>query len=181
MGSGGIAPPFLISALDGGEWSVLLPGRFASGEIVPGYPLDKRLGGPTDPVWTLWRREKSWPAGNRTRAVQRILAFSWREWVKVRKSSGQPVPPRRDSNLTPPKCESKAVTVTLTSKQASKQASSSLLLAFSSMVILGVEPHRDPWPYFCSIFNPYAIRQWASSSVRGGVGLFNAVIYFIRW
>jgi hypothetical protein len=33
---------------------------------------------------------------------------------------------------------------------ASKQASSSLLLAFASMVILGVEPHRDPWPYFCS-------------------------------
>jgi hypothetical protein len=26
----------------------------------------------------------------------------------------------------------------------SKQAYSSLLLAFSSMVILGVEPHRDP-------------------------------------
>jgi hypothetical protein len=26
----------------------------------------------------------------------------------------------------------------------SKQASSSLLLAFASMVILGVEPHRDP-------------------------------------
>jgi hypothetical protein len=29
-------------------------------------------------------------------------------------------------------------------------SSSSLLLAFASMVILGVEPHRDPWPYFCS-------------------------------
>jgi hypothetical protein len=29
----------------------------------------------------------------------------------------------------------------------SKQASSSLLLAFASMVILGVEPHRDPWPW----------------------------------
>jgi hypothetical protein len=27
---------------------------------------------------------------------------------------------------------------------ASKQASSSLLLAFANMVILGVEPHRDP-------------------------------------
>jgi hypothetical protein len=33
----------------------------------------------------------------------------------------------------------------LTSSQLpSKQASSSLLLAFASMVILGVEPHRDP-------------------------------------
>jgi hypothetical protein len=30
------------------------------------------------------------------------------------------------------------------------QASSSLLVAFASMVILGVEPHLDPWPYFCS-------------------------------
>jgi hypothetical protein len=29
-------------------------------------------------------------------------------------------------------------------QQASKQASSSLLLTFASMVILGVEPHRDP-------------------------------------
>jgi hypothetical protein len=39
---------------------------------------------------------------------------------------------------------------TLTGAVTSKQASSSLLLAFASMVILGVEPHRDPWPYFCS-------------------------------
>jgi hypothetical protein len=29
-------------------------------------------------------------------------------------------------------------------KETSKQASSSLLLAFASMVIFGVEPHRDP-------------------------------------
>jgi hypothetical protein len=33
MGSGGIAPPFLTSALDGGEWSASRPGRFTSGEI----------------------------------------------------------------------------------------------------------------------------------------------------
>jgi hypothetical protein len=32
MGSGGIAPPFLSSALDGGEWSASRPGRFALGE-----------------------------------------------------------------------------------------------------------------------------------------------------
>jgi hypothetical protein len=32
----------------------------------------------------------------------------------------------------------------LASKQANKEASSSLLLTFASMVILGVEPHRDP-------------------------------------
>jgi hypothetical protein len=32
-GSGGIAPPFLISALDGGEWSASRPGRFNAGKI----------------------------------------------------------------------------------------------------------------------------------------------------
>jgi hypothetical protein len=35
MGSGGIAPPFLTSALDEGEWSVSLPATSASGEIAP--------------------------------------------------------------------------------------------------------------------------------------------------
>jgi hypothetical protein len=35
-GSGGIAPPFLPSALDGGEWSASRPGRFTSGERSPG-------------------------------------------------------------------------------------------------------------------------------------------------
>jgi hypothetical protein len=30
-GSGGIAPPFLTLALDGGEWSSLCPGHFTSG------------------------------------------------------------------------------------------------------------------------------------------------------
>jgi hypothetical protein len=44
-GSGGIAPPHLTSALDGGEWSASRPGRFNSGEITPRYPLDRRLGG----------------------------------------------------------------------------------------------------------------------------------------
>jgi hypothetical protein len=35
-GSGGIAPPFLTSALDGGEWSPSRRGRFTLGERVPG-------------------------------------------------------------------------------------------------------------------------------------------------
>jgi hypothetical protein len=34
-GSGGIPPPFLTSALDGGEWSSL-PDRINPGEIGPG-------------------------------------------------------------------------------------------------------------------------------------------------
>jgi hypothetical protein len=40
------ALPFLISALDGGEWSASHPGRFTSGGNQPRYPLDRRLGGP---------------------------------------------------------------------------------------------------------------------------------------
>jgi hypothetical protein len=59
----------------------------------------------------------------------------------------------------------------------SKQASSSLLLAFAGMVILGIGTHDHIFVLIC---NPYGIRRWASSSVRGGVGLFNAVIHFIR-
>jgi hypothetical protein len=35
MGSGGIAPPFLTSALLEGEWSASRPGRFIPGEIAP--------------------------------------------------------------------------------------------------------------------------------------------------
>jgi hypothetical protein len=34
--------------------------------------------------------------------------------------------------------------ITLPLQASKQQASSSLLLAFASMVILGVEPHRDP-------------------------------------
>jgi hypothetical protein len=42
MGSGSIAPPFLISILDGGEWSDSRPGRFNPGEIASRTPW---LGG----------------------------------------------------------------------------------------------------------------------------------------
>jgi hypothetical protein len=34
-GSGGIAPPFLTSALDGGEWLASRPGRFTAAERAP--------------------------------------------------------------------------------------------------------------------------------------------------
>jgi hypothetical protein len=50
MGSGGIAPPFLISALDGGEWSASRPCRFT-----PALP--RRIGGWVGPrvgVDTTW-------------------------------------------------------------------------------------------------------------------------------
>jgi hypothetical protein len=38
-GSGGIAPPFLTSALDLDEWSASLPGRLTPEERVPGTLL----------------------------------------------------------------------------------------------------------------------------------------------
>jgi hypothetical protein len=50
-GSGGIATPFLTSALDGGEWSASSPGRFTPREISP-LPIGY------EPVWTLRRSEK---------------------------------------------------------------------------------------------------------------------------
>jgi hypothetical protein len=34
--SGRIGPPFLDSALDGGDWSASRPGHFTPGDIVPG-------------------------------------------------------------------------------------------------------------------------------------------------
>jgi hypothetical protein len=48
-GSGGIAPPFLTSALDGGEWSASRPGHFTPGEIATdthwiGGWVDRRVG-----------------------------------------------------------------------------------------------------------------------------------------
>jgi hypothetical protein len=56
--SGGIASTFLTSALDGGEWSGSLPGRFIPREIARGTYW---IGGWvwSEPAWTLPRREKS--------------------------------------------------------------------------------------------------------------------------
>jgi hypothetical protein len=44
---------FLTFALDGGEWSVSRYGK------KPQYPLDRRLGGPQELVWTQRLEEKS--------------------------------------------------------------------------------------------------------------------------
>jgi hypothetical protein len=44
--SGDIAPKFLTSALDRGEWSDSRPGCFVPEEIAPRYPMCRRLGGP---------------------------------------------------------------------------------------------------------------------------------------
>jgi len=60
---------FLASALDGGEWSAPLPGRFIHGQR-PRYPLNGRMGGPQSRSW-LGRREKEIPApaGNRSPVI----------------------------------------------------------------------------------------------------------------
>jgi hypothetical protein len=43
--SGVAAPPLLTSALDGGECSASLAGRFTPQKIAPRYLLERRLGG----------------------------------------------------------------------------------------------------------------------------------------
>jgi hypothetical protein len=43
-GSGGIAPQFLTSTLDGGEWSASRPGRFTPGTHWIGGRVDPRVG-----------------------------------------------------------------------------------------------------------------------------------------
>jgi hypothetical protein len=53
-GSDGTAPPILILALDGGEWSDSRPASLAPGEIIPRTPW---IGGWVNPITgrTLWR------------------------------------------------------------------------------------------------------------------------------
>jgi hypothetical protein len=55
MGGGGIAPPFLTSALDRGGWSASRLGRFTAEEIVPGTDW---LGGWDGPRTGLETTEK---------------------------------------------------------------------------------------------------------------------------
>jgi hypothetical protein len=46
----------------------------------PRYPLDRRLGGVPEPVWTLWSTEKCLDrAGNRTPNVEPLarLSYAW--------------------------------------------------------------------------------------------------------
>jgi hypothetical protein len=65
----GIAPPFLISALDGGEWSAA---ALPPGERAPLFPLDRRLGGPQSQS-ELYGEEKNLAlAKNGTLAIQPV-------------------------------------------------------------------------------------------------------------
>jgi hypothetical protein len=49
-GSGGIAPPFLIPAVDGGEWSASPNCRFTP------VPIGWEAGWTQEPVWATWRK-----------------------------------------------------------------------------------------------------------------------------
>jgi hypothetical protein len=70
MGSGGIAPPFLTSALDRDEWSASYAGHFTPGKTAPGKHcirgwVDPRAG--PDDV-----EKRNIHAGNRTPTVQHV-------------------------------------------------------------------------------------------------------------
>jgi hypothetical protein len=69
----------MISVLDGGERSALRPARFNPGKE-PQVPIGYEVRWAPEPVWTLWRREKSCTAGNRTRAVQPV-ARRYTDWA----------------------------------------------------------------------------------------------------
>jgi hypothetical protein len=78
-GSGSIAPLFLTSALDGGEWSASCPCRFTRMERATDTHW---IGGWVGPelVWMLWRREKSCTAGNWTQDIQPV-ARHYTDWA----------------------------------------------------------------------------------------------------
>jgi hypothetical protein len=50
---------FMTSALDGGEWSALRPGRALPPGKGPPLPIGQEAGWAPEPVWTQWLEEKS--------------------------------------------------------------------------------------------------------------------------
>jgi hypothetical protein len=68
-----MVPSFLTLALDGGEWSVRCPCPFTSRErgLVP---TGQEAGWAPEPVWTLWRRDKSSTPENRS---MNIIGEKW--------------------------------------------------------------------------------------------------------
>jgi hypothetical protein len=61
-----VEPPFLVGALDGGEWSGLPPGK------EPHYSLGRRLGGPQSRYGDYWEEKDIAPAGIRTPAFHPV-------------------------------------------------------------------------------------------------------------
>jgi hypothetical protein len=76
----GITPPFLSSALNGGEWSVQCPCPFHL-EKSP-TPIGHGAGSTPEPVWALWNKETSHAlAGNRNQqsnaSLYRLIGLVW--------------------------------------------------------------------------------------------------------
>jgi hypothetical protein len=67
-GSGGTVLLFLTSTLDGGEWLATHPCWFSPKEQAL-VSTGQEDGWVPELVQTLWKREKSCNAGNRTRAI----------------------------------------------------------------------------------------------------------------
>jgi hypothetical protein len=70
-GSGAIAPPFLISILDGGEWSASHPDHVTP-QKGHWYPLD-RLDGPQSQSGSCGEEKNYFPCQNLTPAVQPVV------------------------------------------------------------------------------------------------------------
>jgi hypothetical protein len=68
VGSGGIAPPFLTTGLDGGEWSASRPSHFTPAETAPG----RKLGGPQSQSGRYEEEKNPVPARNQTPAVHSV-------------------------------------------------------------------------------------------------------------
>jgi hypothetical protein len=65
---------YLISALDGGEWSASRPGRAVPPGKGPPVPIVQEAGWAPEPVWTQRREEKSSASvGDRTPVVQSVV------------------------------------------------------------------------------------------------------------
>jgi hypothetical protein len=79
-----MAPPFLTSAVDGGEQSASCPIHFNSSKKSPLYPLDRRLGGPHS--WSVrCEVQKSLyrPGRNGTLGVQTMACGNYSNVVEV--------------------------------------------------------------------------------------------------
>jgi hypothetical protein len=70
--NGGAAPPFLTSALGGGEWSASSSGLFIPGKIASGTDWRGDWAGPRVGLDAAERDKSFAPAGKRTPAIQLV-------------------------------------------------------------------------------------------------------------